>query len=803
MAASVLDALGPLAVTSAVRDHAGAIVDFRYELVNPAFCEAVREPAEVLVGAGLLELFPAHRDLGLFDEYVRVVETGEPYEAELPWYEERDIKAFFEVRVVAHGDGYLMTGRDITEERRGRRQNQAYDAALDAITGVDLDGNITLWSSGAERLYGWRADEIIGRPVTTIFPVDAMDDDQRAVKRLLAGEPVEPFETVRLHRDGRRLDVELTVAPVTAPDGSIVGGTSIHREIGRRLAERRAREEQGGRLRVVLDNVPDALVVVRAVRDGNGVVVDFRRTYVNPVAAARIGTTPEELVGQSLWSVLPGVSSVPVFERFAAVLDTGVPDTFTLGVEQGAGRGSYVVRACRLDADELLLLVTDLADLPGHAVPDHRWPALVDPRAGRPPRSGLDELEAVLGLLPVPAWVVADPPNGRIEFANHAVGDMFREPAAALVGRRSYELLDPDELPYMSRRLEQLLATGSWAGPLRMRRRDGTTVSASLSVGHVVVSGREVFVVLLQDTSVEQAVTRALSESEERFRLTFEFAPVGMALVEPGGGFIDVNRALCAFFDLPRDQLMARTWPELTHRDDLELDRPLAEAMVAGDRDHYELEKRFIRSDGATLWGRLSVSIARSPEGRPLHFVSQILDVTESRNAFARLRADAVTDPLTGLANRRTLEDWSAVAATAAAAAAVGGHRAALYGDLDGFKAVNDRYGHHVGDELLRQVAERLEEVVRPEDHLARVGGDEFVLLCLVREPDVALSVGRRMQAAVREPFDLSVGRIEVDLSVGIAVGDAGTPVEHLIRDADAAMYRAKSTPERLLWPED
>jgi diguanylate cyclase (GGDEF)-like protein/PAS domain S-box-containing protein len=796
MAASALDALGPLAVTAAVRDDAGTIVDFRYVLVNPAFCEAVREPADVLLGARLLELFPSHRDLGLFDEFVRVVETGEPYQAELPWFEERDIKAFFEVRVVAHGDGYLMTGRDITADRLARTRNDVYDAAFEAITGVDLHGNVTLWSSGAERLYGWRADEILGRPVTTIFPAEAMDDDQRAIKLLLAGEPVEPFETVRLHRDGRRVQVELSVAPVTAPDGSIVGGTSIHREIGSRLAARRAREEQGGRLRVALDNVPDALVVVRAVRDGNGVVVDFRRTYVNPVAAARIGATRDELVGQSLWNVLPGVSSVPVFERFAAVLDTGVPDSFTLGVDQGSGRGSYVVRACRLDADELLLLVTDLADLPIHAVPDHRWPSLAESATGRSPRSGLDELEAVLGLLPVPAWVVADPPNGRIEFANDAVANMFREPPAALVGRRSYELLDPDELPYMGRRLEQLLATGSWAGPLRMRRRDGTTISVSFSVGHVVVSGREVFVGLLQDVSVEQAVARALGESEQRFRLAFEFAPVGMALVEPGGGFIDVNRALCTFFDLSREQLMARTWPELTHRDDLEVDRPYAEAMVAGARDHYELEKRFIRSDGATIWGRLSVSIARSPEGRPLHFVSQILDITESKEAFARLRADAATDPLTGLANRRTLEDWSVVAATAD-----GSYLAALYGDLDGFKAVNDRYGHHVGDELLRQVAERLDEVVRPEDHLARVGGDEFVLLCLVREPDVALSVGRRMQAAMQEPFQLAVGPIQVSLSVGIAVGDVGTPVEYLIRDADAAMYLAKSTPERLLWP--
>ena len=115
--AELVDRLGPVAVMAAVRDDDGTIVDFRYRLVNEAFARTLHEPVEVLVGARLLELYPSHVELGLFDAFCRVVDTGEPYVSELPWFDERNLRAFLEVQVTRFHDGYLLTGRDFTEAK--------------------------------------------------------------------------------------------------------------------------------------------------------------------------------------------------------------------------------------------------------------------------------------------------------------------------------------------------------------------------------------------------------------------------------------------------------------------------------------------------------------------------------------------------------------------------------------------------------------------------------------------------------------------------------------------------------------
>jgi hypothetical protein len=110
----VLEQLGPVAVMTALRDADDTIVDFRYEYVNPAFCAALGETAEALVGGRLLELYPSHLELGLFDAYCDVVYTGVPYVSELPWFDERNAHAYFEVRVTPFRDGYLLSGQDVT-----------------------------------------------------------------------------------------------------------------------------------------------------------------------------------------------------------------------------------------------------------------------------------------------------------------------------------------------------------------------------------------------------------------------------------------------------------------------------------------------------------------------------------------------------------------------------------------------------------------------------------------------------------------------------------------------------------------
>jgi diguanylate cyclase (GGDEF)-like protein len=158
-----------------------------------------------------------------------------------------------------------------------------------------------------------------------------------------------------------------------------------------------------------------------------------------------------------------------------------------------------------------------------------------------------------------------------------------------------------------------------------------------------------------------------------------------------------------------------------------------------------------------------------------------------------RLRHQALHDPLTGLANRALLA--SHLETALARARRHGRHLAVLLVDLDGFKFLNDRMGHSQGDLVLVEVADRLRLQIRPTDTVARLGGDEFaVLLEEIDEPESAVTVARRIRRAIEEPMDLDGRELQVRGSVGVAVSDAGKePVDELLRNADVAMYAAKT----------
>lgn len=238
------------------------------------------------------------------------------------------------------------------------------------------------------------------------------------------------------------------------------------------------------------------------------------------------------------------------------------------------------------------------------------------------------------------------------------------------------------------------------------------------------------FIGLLALRSVSNSRARsreAQAVSDERFRLTVDNAPIGMMLVDLDGRIISANERLCGMLGFDADELTQRTFGDITHPDDLDRDLAMLSKLMAGELSHYEMENRYLRQDGATIWGRLSVSLVRDSAGKPLHSVRQVEDVTALHAAQDKLEQRALYDSLTGLANRGLLMDRLAHS--------LADHRrdvgllAVAFCDLDHFKRVNDSLGHHAGDLVLQEVARRLSGVVRDSDTVARVGGDEFVLI--------------------------------------------------------------------------
>jgi diguanylate cyclase len=262
-------------------------------------------------------------------------------------------------------------------------------------------------------------------------------------------------------------------------------------------------------------------------------------------------------------------------------------------------------------------------------------------------------------------------------------------------------------------------------------------------------------------------------------------------------------------------------WVSALHPADRDRIVAEAEACIAAELP-FDFEYRMLAADGRELWIWEKTAIQRDQDGRPVAVNGVMLDVTELRRAQAALlheadrrvsereryegalrrqadehRHHALHDELTGLPNRRHLYERLAEQMDAPG---VADGFALLLLDLNRFKEVNDVLGHHSGDHLLCQVAERFAREVRDEDLLARLGGDEFAVLVSGRTgPEAGLELARRLNLALNREFLLSGVPVHVEASIGIArYPQDGRDATALLRCADAAMYAAKALSSEL-----
>ncbi|SHN88855.1 PAS domain S-box-containing protein/diguanylate cyclase (GGDEF) domain-containing protein [Geodermatophilus obscurus] len=279
-------------------------------------------------------------------------------------------------------------------------------------------------------------------------------------------------------------------------------------------------------------------------------------------------------------------------------------------------------------------------------------------------------------------------------------------------------------------------------------------------------------------------------------RSAFANAPMGIALATPAGLIVDANPALAAMLAYTAEELYGRSMLGLVHPDN----RPAATeafAELLEKRRMMRHETRLVRADGSVVPVQVTSSwVDATPDGDLPHVVAIVEDITDRKALEAALVHRSLHDPLTGLPNRILFNDRLHHALER-------GRRertpTSLLGiDLDGFKQINDQYGHPVGDEVLVAVAERLTSVLRASDTAARVGGDEFSIVCENSGRADAEALAARLRDRVSEPLRLPSGLtlpLTVSIGIGTAEGDdhPERAFEALVREADDAMYVDKA----------
>jgi diguanylate cyclase (GGDEF)-like protein/PAS domain S-box-containing protein len=285
---------------------------------------------------------------------------------------------------------------------------------------------------------------------------------------------------------------------------------------------------------------------------------------------------------------------------------------------------------------------------------------------------------------------------------------------------------------------------------------------------------------------------QALAASEAKFRAMFTEAAIGIGIGDLEGNITDANPALQKMFGYTLEEFTHLNVSAMVHPDDAPSVWETYAELIRGERDHFRMEKRFYRADGGEIWSHLTVSLVRDENNEPAYQVAMLEDVSERRHLQAKLEHQAYHDPLTSLANRQLVTEH-----LAQIFAGPGGQRRVglCFLDLDGFKVVNDSLGHHVGDELLKTVADRLTRCCCAGQLVARMGGDEFVIIMegTAGEHDVVV-LADKVLAAMAEPIRVGTHELTVTASIGVVERPvAETNPERLLQAADITMYRAKA----------
>ena len=321
------------------------------------------------------------------------------------------------------------------------------------------------------------------------------------------------------------------------------------------------------------------------------------------------------------------------------------------------------------------------------------------------------------------------------------------------------------------------------------RRKDGHEFPVEVTISKRRLDGQWVLTAIVRDVTERQRAEHELRESKEALQDFLDTATDLVQSVTPDGRFAYVNRAWLHTLGYSREDLASLTVFDLVHPDHRGRCQETLRRVVAGESVK-NLEVVCIRKDGRpiTLEGNID---ARSKDGVSI-MRAIFRDITERKLAEQRLNTLAHYDTLTGLPNRVLFQDRLAQALAQARRerCMVG----LLYLDLDRFKLINDTLGHTVGDQLLKAVAQRLVGCVRATNAVSRLGGDEFtVMLPALTTPQGAAVVARKILRAVSQPITVHGHDVFITPSIGITVfpADAGD-IDGLLKNADAAMYRAK-----------
>ena len=677
--------------------------------------------------------------------------------------------------------GFICVSRDVTESKRleaalhksEERYRSILEQMQDSYYQVDLAGNFTFVNDSTCRNLGYEKDGLVGKHARIVLNEDDLKYAYDIFHRVfLTGEPNKGFAHKVICRDGSIRYTESSVSLLRDEKGNPSGFTCLGRDVTERMQLEQAVNKSEERYRTILEQMYDSYYEVDLA--GNF-------TFVNDSVCRNLLYTREDLLGKSFNFSVPPDEIRNMFLAFNEVFRTGQPNkAFLHRILRSDGKTLYAESSIELRRDEagqpvgfrsISRDVTERRQLEEALLAEKNF------------------MDSVLNSLPGIFYTLDE--NGGLLRWNKNFKELVGYSWAELQNMNALSTIAEEDRELVDNRIQDVFTQGHASVEASMLAKDGTKTRYLLTGARTSIGNSTYLIGMGMDITERIQAELALKQSEERYRALFDSSIELVYSLDFEGRFLDANRATLELLGYSREEIFSLNVASLFDPEDLPgIMEMLKEAGTPGlYKDMMQFKLR--RKDGSFVYVELQSSLIRR-DGKPYAIQGIARDITERKMFEQRLSEMATHDFLTGLPNRVLLNDRFTVALAQA-------HRnknrlAIIAIDLDRFKSVNDTLGHQAGDELLIAVATRLKESVRSSDTVARMGGDEFLLLL----PELhiigdATKIIDKIAVSFKEPFIIEGSRLNMSASMGLAIyPDDGEDMEALMRKSDATMYKIK-----------
>jgi PAS domain S-box-containing protein len=490
------------------------------------------------------------------------------------------------------GRRYIVgTALDVTDRKRAEGATARLAAIVefsdDAIISKDINGVITTWNKGAERLFGYTRQEAIGQSVTMLIPPDHINEEPDILARIRRGESVQHYETVRQRKDETLLDISLTVSPIFDRQGRIVGASKVARDITERLQAEEALRESEENYRTLFKAMDEGFCVIEVLFNENNKPVDYRFLEVNPAFERQTGI--ENAPGKRIREIVPRHEEY-WFETYGEVALTGVPRRFQNRAKHlHRFYDVYAFRVGEAIERKVAVLFSDITERE---------------RTEEALRESEQRFARFMQRLPGLAWIKDI--QGRYVYANDAAFKWFRDSGEKLYGKTDDELFPLETAAQFKENDYRALASESGLQAIETLQGEGGVVHYSL-VSKFPIPGPDGKMALVGGMAIDVTeriqAEEALRESEERYRLLVEGAPdYAMFLIDPANVIIYWSSGAERVFGWSAKEAVGQNGNLIFTPEDRVCKQEEKELAIAMRDGHAPDRRWHLRKNGTRIW---------------------------------------------------------------------------------------------------------------------------------------------------------------------------------------------------------